>query len=519
MAGKPTYEELEKRVRELELSVLERKQVEKALRESEEKLERIIHHSSEVFYLHDAEGQLTYVSPQCQDLLGYTPQEILRDWTTFVTDNPINEVVFERSETAIRTGEKQPSYVIELERKDGRRRLFEVDESPIRDESGKVVALTGAMHDITDRRQAEEALRESEERFRFLTESMADVVWTLDMDFKTTYVSPSVKKVLGFTPEERKKQSLEEMVTPESRERILKMFLDEVQHDASEDTDPDRYATIEVQCYHAQGHIVWLENSVKAMRDETGTIVGMYGSSRDITERKRTEEEKARLEQQLRQAQKMEAIGTLAGGIAHDFNNVLGIILGNLELAMMDLPEWSPIGSNLEKVRSACLRARDMVLQILAFSRQSEKDMKPVHLGFILSESLKMLRATIPTTVEIRENVSEVEDLILADPTQVNQVLMNLCANAAHAMRTTGGILEISLTNRDLPGKPQENPPGLSPGKYVILTVSDTGHGITPQIIERIFDPYYTTKEADEGTGMGLAMADGIVKDHGEQSL
>ncbi|MGD9277632.1 MAG: PAS domain S-box protein, partial [Desulfobacterales bacterium] len=229
-------------------------------------------------------------------------------------------------------------------------------------------------------KQAEEELRESKERFKFLAEKMADIVWTVNLDFQTTYVSPSIEKILGFTPEERKRQTLEEMITPESLKRVQMMFLEELRRDETGNADPDRSVTIEVEYYRKDGSTVWMENSVKAMRDNSGAIDGMYGVSRDITERKIAEEEKTKLQSQLQQVQKMESIGTLAGGIAHDFNNILGIIVGNTELAMDDVPEWHPARQNLKEIRTASIRARDVVKQIMAFSRQSPQQMKPVRI-------------------------------------------------------------------------------------------------------------------------------------------
>ncbi len=229
---------------------------------------------------------------------------------------------------------------------------------------------------------------------------------------------------------------------------------------------------------------------------------------------KQAEEYKAKLEGQLQQSQKMEAIGTLAGGIAHDFNNILGIIVGNTELAMDDIPGWNPAHYNLEEVRKASLRARDMVKQILSFSRQTKQEAKPVRIKTIIEEALKLIRSSIPTIIEIRQNYSAQADTILADPTQINQVLMNLCTNANHAMREKGGILEIGLKNIDLDEKDVIRYQNITPGKYVALSVSDTGHGIEPDIVDRILDPYFTTKEIDEGTGMGLAVVHGIVKNH-----
>ncbi|MBW2642548.1 MAG: response regulator [Deltaproteobacteria bacterium] len=235
----------------------------------------------------------------------------------------------------------------------------------------------------------------------------------------------------------------------------------------------------------------------------------------EIEERKIAEEEKAKLQSQLQQAQKMESIGTLAGGIAHDFNNILGIIVGNTELAMDDVPEWNPARHNLEAIRTAGLCARDMVKRIMAFSRQSPLEMKPVRISPIIKESLKLLRSSVPTTIEIHQNISIESNTVRADPTQINQVLINLCTNAVHAMGEKGGVLEVSLEDIELDSGSAIHYHDLSSGKYVRLTVSDTGNGIEPKILERIFDPYFTTKKVGEGSGMGLSVVHGIVKSHG----
>jgi two-component system cell cycle sensor histidine kinase/response regulator CckA len=211
----------------------------------------------------------------------------------------------------------------------------------------------------------------------------------------------------------------------------------------------------------------------------------------------------------------MEAIGTLAGGIAHDFNNILAAMMGYAELASLDAPEGSKANMRWQEVLKAGLRARDLVQQILTFSRQSSQERKPVEIGPIVKETLKLLRASLPSTVEIRQHVESNADVIETDPTQIHQVLMNLCTNAAHAMRESGGILEVSLNKVDME-EPTTTPyPDLHAGPYVRLSVSDTGHGIPPQLLKRIFDPYFTTKPVGEGTGLGLAVVHGIVKSHG----
>jgi nitrogen-specific signal transduction histidine kinase/CheY-like chemotaxis protein len=222
-----------------------------------------------------------------------------------------------------------------------------------------------------------------------------------------------------------------------------------------------------------------------------------------------------RLEKQLRQAQKMEAIGTLAGGIAHDFNNILTIIIGYAEILLDTCSEDDPMRTDLQEVLSAGYRGRSLVEQILTFSRQTEQEQKPLQIGSVIKETLKLLRASIPKTVEIREDVAPEAGMVLADPTQIHQVLMNLCTNAAHAMREKGGELEVRLVDVNLDAETvAARYPNLTPGPYLRLTVQDTGHGMEREVMERIFDPFFTTKGPGEGTGLGLAMVYGIVRAH-----
>ncbi len=225
--------------------------------------------------------------------------------------------------------------------------------------------------------------------------------------------------------------------------------------------------------------------------------------------------ERKRLEAQLRQAQKMEAIGTLAGGIAHDFNNILTAILGYTELALDDIHQDSHAWSYLREVRKAGLRAKTLVQQILTFSRRTEQPRIPVQLPMLIEEALALLRASLPSTIEIQHAITKDVGPVLADATQLHQVLLNLCANAAHAMRETGGRLEVRLEAAEVDEPVTAQHPELPPGSYVCITVTDTGHGMPPEVMDRIFEPFFTTKAPGEGTGMGLALVHGIVTNHG----
>jgi PAS domain S-box-containing protein len=220
-------------------------------------------------------------------------------------------------------------------------------------------------------------------------------------------------------------------------------------------------------------------------------------------------------EAQLLQAQKLEAIGTLAGGIAHDFNNILWAMLGFTEMTLMNLPENSPESSYLKKVMQAGGRAKDLVEQILAFSRKSVKEKAPLRLSLIIKEALKLLRATLPTTIEILTQINTPEAMVLADASQIHQVLMNLCTNAAHALQENGDILTVGLDEVMVDSASPALNTGLPPGPYVVLTVRDNGPGMEPAVLSRIFEPFFTTKGVGEGSGMGLSVVHGIVKSHG----
>ncbi len=257
----------------------------------------------------------------------------------------------------------------------------------------------------------------------------------------------------------------------------------------------------------------WLEVSVERLEIDSNKYVLVTLS--DVSERKQAEEEKRNLEVQLRQSQKMEAVGTLAGGIAHDFNNILGSIIGYTNLALDDVPDDTIVNDNLKQVLIAGSRAKDLVRQILTFSRHDEQQKKPVEIASVVRETLILLRSSFPATIEIKQNIEADSSMILADSTQIHQVVMNLCTNALGAMGDTKGVLEVSLKDVDLKSDTVFSHKKLQAGQYIKLSVKDTGCGIDSAIMERIFEPFFTTKDVGEGTGMGLAVIHGIVENHG----
>ena len=265
---------------------------------------------------------------------------------------------------------------------------------------------------------------------------------------------------------------------------------------------------------HPDGKRVFLEVFGSPVKDEQGSVIASLVSFSDITGRKQDEEKRLSLEEDLRQAQKMESIGNLAGGIAHDFNNILSSIIGFTELALDDVAKGTPLEDNLQEVYTAGKRAGDLVKQILAFARQTDQENKPIKLDTIAVEALKLIRSTSPTTIEIKQNIKS-NSLIMGNSTQIHQLFMNLCTNAAQAMEDTAGILEVGLKDVELDNKSSLTQFDLKPGSYLKVTISDTGPGIAPEIIDSIFEPYFTTKGVGKGTGMGLAMVHGIVETYG----
>ncbi|MEE8303327.1 MAG: PAS domain S-box protein, partial [Candidatus Tectomicrobia bacterium] len=353
--------------------------------------------------------------------------------------------------------------------------------------------------EILQRKQAEEALRKSEERLKAIFETASDAIVTVDLHNVLTSVNRTAELIFGYRREVMIGKPLDAFLVPESatlaRERTQKALRGESQS-----------SSFELEGQRQGKARVPLEAKARLLYDGEKPI-GLVCVFRDITERKH-------LEEQLRQAQKMEAIGTLAGGIAHDFNNILSAIIGYAELSTYDIPQTSPLMHNIQEVLTAGHRAKDLVQQILTFSRRHEQERKPVHLHLIVNETLKLLRASLPTTIEIQPYIRKDVGNVLADPTQMHQVLMNLCTNAGHAMRDTGGVLEIRLDLMEVNDVFVAHHPILQPGPHVRLTVRDSGHGMNPDILERIFEPFFTTKEIGKGTGMGLAVVHGIVTSH-----
>ncbi|MGD9730945.1 MAG: 7TM diverse intracellular signaling domain-containing protein, partial [Desulfamplus sp.] len=371
---------------------------------------------------------------------------------------------------------------------------------------------------LEEKQNALDMVKASEKQYRLLADNVKkEVIWTLDLKtLKISYITPSILSIMGYTPEEAKSQfSFKTMLTPESAKKAInavKMGIasEEVSRQHLEENPP-----VELECYTKDGNIICTETTLTFLRDEKNRAFEMLGVSRDITERKRSEREKRRLEDQLTQSNKLEAIGTLAGGISHDMNNILTAIMGYVEISLSDVPADSKIHQRLERVLNACYRARDLVKQILTFSRQDSHENIPVNINIMVKEVLKLIRASLPATIKIEQNIPKDRSIIMADPTKIHQIIMNLCSNAGYAMQENGGLLNVSTEVMEIDSDSAGRYLQLAGGRYIRMTVSDTGHGMDKEVLNRIFEPFFTTKPQGKGTGMGLAMVHGIVKNLG----
>jgi PAS domain S-box-containing protein len=504
--------------------ITERKSTEATSRESEERFRQIAESIDEVFWITPPDKNLIYVSPAYEKIWGRPCADLYvnpRNWLAAIHPDDRDRVIH-----AALTHQSEGSYDEEYRilRPDGAERWIRDRAFPLRDDSGEIYRIVGLAEDITDRKHVEseiralseqlearvvertvqlkdanEALRKADSRQRALLNAIPDMVFRIHRD--GTFLDFSASHGKLFLPPDRIiGTNLMASSIPEPVRRALKSAIDRAVDGAAvlpiEYTLPADGAT-----HHYEARIV------RSGPDEVVATI------RDITQRKNAEAHRERLEQQLRQSQKMEAIGTLAGGIAHDFNNILTAILGYAELLRAQVRGQTGLEDRLGEITKAGSRAKDLVSQILTFSRRQEHTRTTMSLGPAIDDALKLMRAAIPATVEIDAAVDPDLPPVLADATQIHQVVMNLAANAAAAMAGEPGRLLVRCSAVELDAASAADL-GLAPGRYVRLSIEDTGCGMPPDVLERIFDPFFTTKGPGEGTGLGLSVVHGIVKAH-----
>jgi len=355
------------------------------------------------------------------------------------------------------------------------------------------------------REKIEKDLRESETKYRLLFDNAVEGIFQATPDGRFLSANPSLVSLFGFNSS----QDLFEHVKDIGNQ--LYLYPGEWDNFKRIIEAEGVIRAVESQIIKKDGSVIWVSLNATTVRDDRGAILYFEGFMEDITGHKQDQEEKEKLQAQLTQAQKMESIGTLAGGIAHDFNNILFPILGYTEMLLDDLPEDAMFRESLNVIYTGALRARDLVQQILAFSRQGNNELRLMKMQFIIKEALKLIRSTIPTTISITQNLQADCRPVKADPTQIHQIVMNLTTNAYHAMEENGGELNVTLKEIEVGDYDLINP-DMIPGLYACLIVSDTGMGINKEVMNRIFDPFFTTKKNGKGTGMGLSVVHGIVK-------
>jgi len=346
-------------------------------------------------------------------------------------------------------------------------------------------------------------LKEAETRYRGMFENAIEGIYQSTPDGRYLVVNAALARMYGYEhPEELMNQVSDIQTQIYVDATFRQRFKEQIEQTGF-------VHGLEYQVRRRDGSVIWISESARAVRDATGAVHHYEGFIDNITDRKEAEAERTRLEKQMLHAQKMDAIGTLAGGMAHDFNNILCAILGYTELALVDPQVKGASRDNLQMVLKSAHRAKDLIKRILTFSRPADTERHPLKLGAILQEGVKMLNATLPSSIAIHVDVRTDRDVVVADATEMHQVIINLGTNAGHAMKSKGGRLEYELDALHLESDPGS--PAIPAGDYVHLVVRDTGRGMSPEVVERIFEPFFTTKAPGRGTGLGLTLVQKIV--------
>ena len=480
--------------------ITEHKMMNDALKESERRYRDLVENALVGIYAADINGCISYINNTFSIMFGFdSREEMISIGLASRFKNHKDRRVFVK--TLLKAG-KLSNFELELLKKDGQ------TINVLLNATSKDNIISGMVLDITEHKLSEQLLRQSEEKYRNIFENAVEGIFQSTENGRFLSVNPALAKMYGYgSPEEfiASITDIEKQLYVNPWERLIFKELLE------KNGIIERF---EIQVYKKNRSKFWISFNARAVKDSNGLILYYEGTVEDITSRKQAEEEKMRLEAQLRQSQRMEAIGQLAGGIAHDFNNVLIGIKGIAMRALKKTPSENPLYDKLELILKGAQRGHDLVKRILTFSRKGESNFKPVRVGQIIRETVRMMQVSVPPNIEISENVLTKDDTVLADQIQIYQVVLNLCFNGVHAMEDKGGMLKVSLADESVDPSEHLQHPGLKKGDYLKITVSDTGRGMTPETIKRIFDPFFTTKRPEDGTGLGLSVVKSIVKEH-----
>ena len=483
--------------------ITDRKHAEAALRESEENFRRSLDDSPLGLRIVTSEGETLYANQAALEIYGY-------DSVGELERTPVKERYTPESYAEFRTRKEKrersefglSEYEISIVRKNGEIRRVQVFRKEVIWNGQRQFQVI--YHDITERKQAEEALRQSEERYRTILEDIEEGYFESNLTGRPTFLNDSMCKIHGYPREELLEINYRHFTDKKNGKKVFQAF-----NQVYRTGKPGKLFDYEI--IRKDGTKRQVEVITSLRKDSSGNPIGFRGITRDVTERKQAEATMESLQEQLRQSQKMEAIGRLAGGIAHDFNNLLTIIKGYSQLSMIELKEDNPLKKNIERIHGATDRAANLVRQLLAFSRRQIMEVKVLDLNAILRNLDNMLRRVIGEDIELVTVLAEDLGRVKSDPSWIEQAIMNLAVNARDAM-ASGGKLTIETGNVDLDEAYTGGHVAVEPGRYVMLSVSDTGAGMSPEVMERLFEPFFSTKEKDKGTGLGLSTVYGIVK-------